>query len=262
MVELTQKPFGLAPRGLTKSRKGTILLATACAIAAAGIFVYALTKYRQSVDNGNRPETVFVASSLIQKGTSGNAIAAQQLFKPTTIVAKQVTSGAVADAALLDGKVASTDIYPGQQLTLSQFVPGVGIATSLAPNQRAITVPMQAAPALAGNLAAGDHVDIYVGFTGENGARSPALRLLASNIRVLQAPTGGAGGVASSGPQGGNVTLAVSNSVAPTVMFAADNGKLWMALRPGNASSPDPQEIVTLGSLLLGGSQAAPQGAK
>src|SRR5262249_23097445 len=153
------------------------------------------------------------------------------------------------------GKVAATNIYPGQQLTASDFTTAAGIASTLGPTQRAVSVPIQAAPGLAGNLSAGDHVDVYVGFTGTTSGRATALlRLLAPNILVWQAPAGSGGGFASGGDQGGNVTLAVSTALAPEVMFASDNGKLWLSLRPGNAANPNPQEVITLNSILLGSS--------
>jgi Flp pilus assembly protein CpaB len=202
-----------------------------------------------------------VASSLIQKGTSGSAIAAQQLFKPTTILSKQASAGAIADAAVLSGKVAATDIYPGQQLTLSDFVVGAGITATLAPNERAIEVPITGAPGLAGNLTAGDHVDIYVGFTGATAGRTvPLLRLLAPDIRVLGLTS--AGGGFGGGGQGGNITLAVNDALAPEVMFASDNGKLWLSLRPGSALNPNPREVVTLSSILLGGAPVGATGTK
>ena len=262
-MELTQKRLSGGYRSLLATRKGTVVAAAACAVVAAGVLVYAFSQYRQSIDNGSRPETVFVASSLIQKGTSGSAIAAQQLFKPTTIVAKQVSQGAIADSSLLTGKVAATNIYPGQQLTAADFVPALGIASTLARNERAVSVPIEAAPGLAGNLTAGDHVDIYVGFAGNVAGRATALlRLLAPNILVLQAPAGGGGGIASAGNQGGNVTLAVNTALAPDVMFASDNGKLWLSLRPGNAANPNPQEIVTLNSILRGSTPIGSSGTK
>lgn len=263
-MELTQKALGRGPRGLTTNRRGAILIAALCAIAAAGIFVFALNKYRQSVDSGNRPETVFVASSLIQKGTSGSAIAADELFKPTTIVAKQVSAGAIADAAALQGKVAAANIYPGQQLTAADFVPSGGLTATLGPNERAVSVPVQPAPGLLGNLHPGDHVDIYGGFLKDaDGRQTPLVRLIASNIRVLQIGSG-SGGIGSGGGQS-IVTLALDDSQVPIVMFSAggsqsggaQSGALWLALRPGNASNPKPGQIATLDSILLGNPVAA-----
>jgi len=44
----------------------------------------------------------------------------------------------------------------------------------------------------------------------------------------------------------------VDDTLAPRLMFAADNGKLWLSLRPGNAQNPNSGQVVTLGSIVLG----------
>src|SRR5207302_9506820 len=125
-----------------------------------------------------------------------------------------------------------------------------GASATLAPRQRAVEVPVQAAPGLAGNLAAGDYVDVYVSFTGGNG-QTAVLRLVAANVRVLQAPGAGAGGVGAN-QQTGNLTQAVDDDLAPKLMFASDNGKLWLSLRPGNATNPSPSQAVTINAIAIG----------
>lgn len=248
---------------LMATRKGTILVATVCAVAAAAIIIYALNRYRQNINNGNTPQTVLVASSVIQKGTAGTTIAAEQLFRPATIVAKQASPGAIVDTAALTGKVAVTTIYPGQQLTAADFAATGGITTTLGADQRAVSVPLGSASGLVGNLAAGDYVDVYVGFTGNSAGRvTPVLRLLTSDIRVLQAPSSASSAISSSGGAQANVVLAVNQNVAPQLMFASQNGTLWLALRPGNASNPNPNEVVTLSSILLGNAPIASTGGK
>ncbi len=236
------------------------MVAVICALVALGIIIYALNKYRDNANSGNRPATVLVASSLIQKGASGAAIAQEQLFKPTTIVARQVTPGAFADSGLLIGKVAATTIYPGQQLVASDFVPGAGVTATLGPNERAVEVPIGGAAGLVGNLAAGDYVDVYLSLGGNNAAGAE-LRLLASNVLVLQSPSEGGGGLGTSSNQGGNLTLAVDTSLAPKVIFASENGTLWLTLRPGNAANPNPNSVVTLNSITSGPAPVSSAGA-
>ena len=79
-MELTGNRYARGDwRKLLATRRGTILVAAVCAAIAAGILVFAMQRYRHHVVAENNPETVFVANALIQKGTSGDAIAAQQL---------------------------------------------------------------------------------------------------------------------------------------------------------------------------------------
>jgi Flp pilus assembly protein CpaB len=257
-VELTAKKYtGNDWRKLLSTRRGTILVATVCALLAAGILLFAMSRYRHSVDTSGNQQTVFLATELIQKGTSGDAIASQQLFKATSVAAKQATAGTIADTAQLQGKVAIADIYPGQQLTAADFTTDGGLASRLAPNQRAVTVTVDQAHGMIGQLKTGEHVDVYAGFNLDpgNGRPVPVVRLIMTNVQVLAAGSSGGSSLGSSqNPSNAfsNVTLNVNDAQAGAVAYAADNGKVWLVLRPANATSTAPPSTIDAQSLLLG----------
>ena len=73
------------------------------------------------------------------------------------------------------------------------------------------------------------------------------------NVLVLGAPTEDKAGRGVGG--GSNkveeVTLRVDVKQAPKLAFAADNGKVWLILRPQNGKDSETQSLVTLESLLL-----------
>jgi Flp pilus assembly protein CpaB len=257
-VELTGNRYARGDwRKLLATRRGTILVAAVCAAVAAGILVFAMSRYRHHVVAENNPETVFVATTLIQKGTSGDAIAAQQQFKPASVAGKQVSSGAIADASLLRGKVATADIYPGQQLTASEFTSSSGLPAQLAPTQRAITISVDPSHGMVGQVHDGDHVDVWADL--ESGGHSqPFVHLLIANAPVLKAASSGSGaGLNATNQQNqqSNVTLKVSDTQAGALAFAADNGKVWLVLRPANATTTAPASNVTVSSLLAGGAR-------
>jgi pilus assembly protein CpaB len=257
-MELTAKKYaGNDWRKLLGTRRGTVIVATVCALLAAGILLFAMSRYRHSVDTAGNQQTVFVATELIQKGTAGDAIASQQLFKATSVAAKQASPGTIADTSQLQGKVAVADIYPGQQLTASDFSGNGGLSASLAPNQRAVTVTVDQAHGMVGQLKNGDHVDVYAGFNLDpgNGRPVPVVRLIMTNVQVLAA--GSSGGSSLGGSQNpsnafSNVTLNVNDAQAGAVAYAADNGKVWLVLRPANAASTAPPSTISAQSLLLG----------
>ena len=257
-MELTSKNYTRNDwRKLLSTRRGTIIVAGVCALVAAGILLLAMNRYRNNVDTSGNQETVLVAGGLIQKGTSGDAIASGQLFKSTSVAVKQVSTGAIADTALLHGKVAAADIYPGQQLT----------ATELAPSQRAITISLDQSHGMVGQVKAGDHVDVYAGVNVEpRGGRSePALRLLMANIRVLQAGSssgGGLGGAGNPNNSFSNVSLDVADTQAGSLAYASDNGKVWLVLRPAQATQSNTSAAVTAQSLLLGSKPIGTGGSK
>lgn len=266
-MELTGKNYTRNDwRKALGTRRGTVIVAGVCALVAAGILLLAMNRYRHNVDTSGNQETVFVASGLIQKGTSGDAIAGEQLFKPTSVAVKQVSTGAVADTAQLHGKVAVADIYPGQQLTAADFTAKGGLASQLAPNQRAMSVTLDQAHGMVGQIHSGDRVDVYAGvdLTG-TGRSDPAMRLLMSNVQVLQAGTAGSAGLGSSqNPSSSfsNVTLNVASSQAGALAYASDNGKVWLVLRPANAAAATQTSAITAQSLLLGDRSTGSGGGK
>jgi Flp pilus assembly protein CpaB len=266
-VELTGNNYSRNDwRKLLSTRRGTIIVATVCALVAGGILIFAMQSYRHNVDTEGNPETVFVASGLIQKGTAGDAISSEQLFKPTSIATKQVSAGAIADTAQLHGKVAAADIYPGQQLTAADFTAGGGLPAQLAPNQRAMTITLGSAHGMVGQLHDGDHVDVYASVSiGPDGRGIGVERLLMSNIQVLKAGTSSGGGLGGGTPQSqeSNVTLKVDNDQAGVLAYAAGAGTnaVWLVLRPANATSGTSTPTVSAQSLLLG-SPSSSGGAK
>jgi Flp pilus assembly protein CpaB len=252
-MELTGSRYGRSDwRNLLTTRRGTVIVAAVCAIVAAAILILAMQRFRHSVSAESNPETVLVASGLIQKGTSGDAIASGQMFKPTSIVAKQVSAGAIIDTSQLHGKIAAADILPGQQLTAADFVAKSGLTSELAPDERAVTITDDSARGMVGQVQTGDRVDVYADLEG-NGKSKSILVLLMTNVPVLKAPTSASGvGLGASSPQNqdSNVTLKVNDAQAGELAFAADNGKVWLSLRPANANANPPTGPVTEQSVI------------
>lgn len=238
-------------RKVLATRRGTVLVAAACALVAAAILIFAMQRYRHNVVSENNPATVFVASSLIQKGTSGDSIAAQQLFKPQSVAGKQLSSGAIADASQLRGKVATTDILPGEQLTTADFTGSGGLPAQLAPDQRAMTIPIDPSHGMIGQVQDGDHVDVYADLEPHSAKGEPVVRLVLSNVPVIKAGSSGASGLGGSNQQNqlSNATLKVDAAQAGALAYASDNGKVWLVLRPADATATAPA-TVSLQSLL------------
>jgi pilus assembly protein CpaB len=266
-MELAGKKYGSRDwRKLLATRRGTVIVAGVCAVVAAGILIFAMQRYRSNVNAEGTPETVLVASGLIQKGTSGDAIASGQLFKATSIPGKQVSEGALADTAQLHGKVATADIYPGQQLTASEFTGNGGLPSELAPDQRAMSVTVDSARGMIGQIQTGDHVDVYADLEVGTGRNEQFVKLLLSDVQVLKAaasPTSSnIGGGASPQNQQSNVTLKVNSDQAGELAYASDNGKVWLVLRPANSPVTAPSGPVSVTSLLSANAASSTGGGK
>src|SRR3712207_9194376 len=72
-------------RRMLGTRSGTLMLAGGAAVTAALVLVAFLSQYRDNVKGGTAPTSALVAGGLIPKGTAGDAVISDELFKPTTV---------------------------------------------------------------------------------------------------------------------------------------------------------------------------------
>jgi pilus assembly protein CpaB len=238
VVEIAQNLF--------TTRRGSLLIGAAAAVLAGIILLVYLHSYRNSVNSASSSVSVLVAKNLIQKGTPGNIIGTSDQFQVSSIPKSQIQVGALTDPAALSGRVAVTDIYPGQQLTASYFAyatPGT-LQTRIAGADRAIAISIDNEHGMVGQIGAGDHIDIYVGLNrqGPSGSQ-PIVKLLMEDVTVLRAPLGGGTGI---------YTLRATGRQAAVLAYAADNGKLWFVLRPASGAKTVIPGFVSAQTLLLG----------
>jgi Flp pilus assembly protein CpaB len=236
---------------LIATRRGAVLLSALAALLAGILIVAYVHKYRSSVNSEGAPVTVLVAKQAIAKGTSGAVIASTGLYSATTIRQSQLLNGAFSDASSLRDKVVTRDVYQGSQLTAADFAPATAdVAASLTKHQRIITVAFDSVHGNLSNLQAGDHVDIYAifnlvtvnkdGSPANGGISHTVLRMIMSNVDV------------NSIVKGGSINFKVTDVQATKLAFAADNGKLWLALRPAAGAKTAPPSLVTTETLMLG----------
>jgi pilus assembly protein CpaB len=238
VVEIAQNLF--------TTRRGSLLVGAAAAVLAGIILLAYLHSYRNSVNSASAPVSVLVAKNLIQKGTPGDIIGTSSQFQVASVPKGQLQVGALTDPAALSGRVAVTDIYPGQQLTAGYFAfapPGT-LQTKISGSDRAISVQIDAEHGMVGQIAAGDHIDIFVGVNriGPSGSQ-PIIKLLMADVTVLRAPIGAGSGL---------YTLRATGRQAAVLAYAADNGHLWFVLRPASGAKTVIPGFVSAQSLLLG----------
>jgi len=234
------------------TRRGTVLLGIGAAVLAAIVLLVYLNQYRNSVNSNAQQLSVLVAKSLIQKGTPGDVVGATGLYAISSIPKKQVKTGVFVDPKTLTGQVAVADIYPGQQLTKADFSTSASnsLTQDLAKNQRAVVVSLDSPAQVGGQIASGDHVDVWVAFNaqGANGVSRPITRLVFQNMYVLNSTS-----------NGGNVTLRTTPKQAGELIYASQNAKIWLVLRPAvGSTSPKPptvsaNDLLGLPPLRVGG---------
>lgn len=249
---------------MLSTRGGTIAIGLFAAVLAAVILVSYLHRYRSSLNEAAQPMTVLVAKSLIEKGTPGNVIGSQDLFQVTNVPRDELKEGAIADPASLKGRVTLDDIFPGQQLTAADFSASTSdaLGTRIAAEERAITLPIDSAHGMIGNVQTGDRVDVFAGFNVKklqadgtpdpDAAERAVLKLVVEDVAVLSVPSTGTAGLGASQNQTSNLALKVTDAQAAQLAFASDNGKVWIVLRPRTGATPTTPDIVTVETLLFG----------
>ena len=242
---------------LVSTRRGTLIAALLIALLAGASILLYLNSYRSSLKAQGANVTVLVAKETIPKGTAGSVVASKDLYTVTTIKESQLLDGAISDPATLRDTVATREIFEGAQLTATDFGPaGDSLAAQLTDKERIVAVPLDSAHGLIDGIEAGNRVDVYAGFNviplgadgrpTSGGQSRPMLRLILANVAVL------AVGEKASGSGTTNVSLRVDDVDAAQLAFAADNGKLWLALRPSSGAKPSRSGIVTTETMLLG----------
>jgi pilus assembly protein CpaB len=232
------------------TRQGTVLLGLGAALLAGLVLLVYLNRYRDSVSASSEPVNVVVARKLIEKGTLGDTVARTQAFEVGDIPRDHVQEGALTDPSALRGRVAATDILPGQQITDASFIPASyagGVGASLVKTERVISVPIDAAHGLVGRVQAGDHVDVYANLDLNGRA---VVKSIMQDVYVLETPTGSQGGIGGSG--GSTIVVRVTPTQAGKLAFASDEGKLWFVLRPRDGAKPVKPRLFTTESVLGG----------
>jgi pilus assembly protein CpaB len=215
-------------RGPLSSKNGTFAVAGLLALVAAGALLVFLREYRSDLTDSD-PVQVLVTRSLVPKGTPGELIASEQLYKLEQVKNSQLEDGAITDPSEFAGKVLVADVHPGHQLLSSDFGTGRAAQARLSGFQRAMTIPVDSSRGMIGAIEAGDRVDVVVTF-GNGGIGPSSARIAARDVLVLSIPGASGGGVGSS--SGGAATLRVDDGDAASIAAAVDSGEVWLVLRP------------------------------
>ena len=235
------------------TRGGTVAVGGFAAAFGALLLLLYLAQYRNSVDESGTPITVLVAKSLIEKGTPGDIVGLKGLFQTTDAPRDQLQDGAITDPSALRGRLATSDVYPGEQLTTGDFSASASgaLGAQIAGNQRAIAVPIDTAHGMVGQLRTGDRIDVLAGFNVSSGGGGftarPVMKVLTQNVLVLEAPKRAATGVASNTAQ---VVLRTTYREAAEIAWAVDNGKIWVVLRPRSGAPVKRAQLITPEALL------------
>ena len=249
------------------------------ALVLASLGTVMLVVYVQSARDeavaGERMVDVLVVSEAIEKGTKAADI--EDSVDAKQVPAKVRADGVVSDLADLDGEsVAAVDLVPGEQLVASRFVSRSEAARGDIPEGlQEVTVPLEPARALGGNITAGDTVGVFLSFDpfdiGTSGEKTPNvtnLELHKVTVTRVQLDDSGSGaglgesddesddGQVTDAPAGTFlVTLAVDAPSAEKIVFAAEHGFVWLSAEPLDADESG-TSVIDRGNVYADGARA------
>nr|WP_239579836.1 RcpC/CpaB family pilus assembly protein [Microlunatus panaciterrae] len=183
-----------------------------------------------------RTVNVLVVSKPIPEGTSGDQLT--NLVTVKTLPASAVPAGIVTTLAEIKGRVANTELQPGEQLLASRFVDPASLAQAgtveVPKGLQQVSVLLDSQRVLGGNLNAGDTVGVFLSLEG-GGTHLQLHKVLVTRVQggLTPAPstdTKDAAATPAPLPQGSvMVTLAVSARDAEKIVFTAENGHIWLS---------------------------------
>lgn len=197
---------------------------------------------------------VVVSDRDIPAGTQLDELIAEDSFSLLRVPEEAVVRGAVTGIAQLNGRETSAPVLAGEQISTtrlrgSEQLPGGNLG--IPDDHQALTLPLDTPRLAGGAIQVGDRVTVYATFTqvqSKNGAGSPAATVtLVPEVEVLKvdAPSQ----PAETSDSTALVTLALKPKDAQAVVFAQEQGSVWMTLLPPNEKGTD-SGTTTAGQLV------------
>ena len=250
-----------------QSRVLAILVAVVLAlVATAALVVYVNGADRRAI-SGQEPRMVWVAAQLIKAGTSGQTARNTGQIKQIPVPNKNVVAGAVLSMPQIENRYAAVDIVAGEQLLLKRWVGAEDVAgrrlLQIEPGHQALAIEMDMVRQVAGFVTPGDKVSLVLSMKRPApGGDLERSQFLLQNVQVLAV---GATALANSAAQGGGsrvnqgrgevaaVTLSIPDERVEQVVYAAENGSIYMTLLPPDAKDVIPSDGGATAGNVIGG---------
>lgn len=230
-----------------------VLLVVAAVIAALGtllVFLYV----RGADDRANEKFHAVKVLKAVKQINVGETVAAAQAagkIEESSVGEGERLPDALDSLASIDGQIAQTNIYVGEQIVASKFgtTPASTNTLTVPDGEIAVSINLTDTARVAGFVNPGDKVAIFMNSTGGAGLGS-FTRLLLSDIEVIAVGTTTVVSTTTTDATGAQTTeqlprtlftLGVTQAQAQKIMFASGSGELAFAkLGKGAKLVPDP----------------------
>ena len=229
-------------------------------VAVLGVNSYLSNIKKQAVEE-QKTVKVWVAVKDIPKGTTIENIQSDKLAELKNIPRRYVASQAISSTRNIEGKVLSVEINAGEQLTVGKFKhpSEAGLSFSVPKDFIAVSIPYDEIKGVAGMVKPGDLLTVFATFSpGPDG--EDITKILLQKVQVIavgvtvgaekvddkERTIGGAEASEGETKVQKTVTLALKPTDAEKVVFAQENGKIWLGLHPTSFAESASTKGITL----------------
>ncbi len=232
-------------------RVKNIGIAVALAAVAGLLTIFYVAQYKRHVQNGEKNVPVLVAARDIPAGTTGPEVVGQHYLTTQTVPKRAIVPGAVSNSNQLESLVVTQQIFSGEQVTTRAFGTSQqqGVRSQIRANERVFELPGDDHELLAGTVKDGDHVDVVATWNDPEAAQHHVSRVILHNLLVLKAAEPSGGAKVTAPGETSSVQLRVTDAQSERLIWASENGKVHLELRPpagSTESKPSVQDSHTL----------------
>lgn len=215
---------------------GAVLLA---AVGAVLVLAYVGAADQRAMA-GMETATVLTVAEPVAEGTPAEQLG--ELVTTAEVPRTAVAAGTVSSLEEIAGLVATTDLVPGEQVLAGRFADPASLVSpdhvEVPDGMHEVSVLLDSQRVLGSNLAAGDTVGVFVTRSGET--HLALHKVLVTRVQGgLTAPVtedAAAESAPAPVPQGSvMVTLAAAAPDAERLVWAAENGGIWLSSEPADA---------------------------
>lgn len=243
------------------NRNSRLLLVVAIALVSATVASYAVYRaiaLRPAGDHGPRLIATLVAAQPIPAGT----LVKSEMLRTVAWPADSQVPGSFTDARNVLDRGAIVAIGQNEPVTESKLAPkgaGAGLAPTIPPGMRGMSVRVNEVVGVAGFVVPGTRVDVVVTFESRASQSDGLARVVVSNVQVLTAGTRYDQEKARQDARPiptSVVTLLVSPEDAERIALAQSEGRITLTLRNPLDNAPTETSGIRMAGLM--GSPVAP----
>jgi pilus assembly protein CpaB len=240
-----------------QSRVLAILIAVVLALVATTAMIVYVRSADRRAQKDLEPTTILVAEKPIPMGLRGEEAENGNFIKEITVPAKSALNGRVRSREQLRNRYAAVNMVAGEQLLLERWVGAEDVGgrrlLQITEGHQAVSIGVDLVRQVAGFVTPGDRVGVVVtmpaGADGRDKTRYVLrdAQVLAVGATALTRAAQGNGGRVNQGKGSQTltaVTLSVDDRDVTKVIFAAEEGSIYLTLLPPNAAestgSPGP----------------------